>query len=194
MANLNDKLVDYKSLKENTKLTLGEAIAYDKGLAGGYNGDFPLTVATKGNIYRVPATNKFYMCITDYNGSNLTAPNANFEELSVWANRDKLENLYSSFQKVALKKGEEVRVSFREQGNRIYLVASGHLTDGILLLGYLNSNNLTIIKQSHFFEIIQGSLVSPLRILNREYEIETFYFVPLGFFDTKLNLEIVKIG
>ena len=93
MANLNDKLVDYKSLKENTKLTLGEALAYDKGLAGGYNGDFPLTVATKGNIYRVPATNKFYMCITDYNGSNLTAPNANFEELSVWANRDKLENL-----------------------------------------------------------------------------------------------------
>lgn len=93
MANLNDKLVDYKSLKENTKLTLGEALAYDKGLAGGYNGDFPLTVATKGNIYRVPATNKFYMCITDYNGSNLTAPNANFKELSVWANRDKLENL-----------------------------------------------------------------------------------------------------
>ena len=104
-----------------------------------------------------------------------------------------LENLYSSFQKVALKKGEEVRVSFREQGNRIYLVASGHLTDGILLLGYLNSNNLTIIKQSHFFEIIQGSPVSPLRILNREYGIVTFYFVPLGFFDTKLNLEIFKI-
>ena len=105
MANLNDKLVDYKSLKENTKLTLGEALAYDKGLAGGYNGDFPLTVATKGNIYRVPATNKFYMCITNYNGSNLTAPNANFEELSVWANRDKLENLTEI---IALKKEEVI--------------------------------------------------------------------------------------
>ena len=57
----------------------------------------------------------------------------------------------------------------------------------------LKLNNLTIIKQSHFFEIIQGSPVSPLRILNREYGNVSFYFVPLGFFDTKLNLEIFKI-
>ena len=33
------------------------------------------------------------MCTKEYSGGNLTAPNANFEELSVWKNRDKLENL-----------------------------------------------------------------------------------------------------
>lgn len=95
MGTLNNKLVDYQSLKENTKLILNEALAYDKGLTGGYNGDFPLTAATKDNIYRVPATNKFYVCIENYNGSNLTAPNANFVELSVWKNYDRLSNLVS---------------------------------------------------------------------------------------------------
>ena len=89
----NDKPVRLGDLPVIKTNILENARQYDKGIIGGYNGDFPLTVATKGNIYRVPATNKFYMCITDYNGSNLTAPNANFEELSVWANRDKLENL-----------------------------------------------------------------------------------------------------
>ena len=103
MGTLNNKLVDYQSLKENTKLILNEALAYDKGLTGGYNGDFPLTAATKDNIYRVPATNKFYVCIENYNGSNLTAPNANFVELSVWKNYDRLSNLYT-YEEIDLKK------------------------------------------------------------------------------------------
>lgn len=63
------------------------------GLAGGYSGAFPLTTAVKEGIYLLPATNKFYVCIENYNGSSLTAPNANFEELSVFQNRNKLENL-----------------------------------------------------------------------------------------------------
>ena len=63
------------------------------GLAGGYSGTFPLTTAVKEGIYLLPATNKFYVCVKNYNGTNLTAPNANFEELSVFQNRNKLENL-----------------------------------------------------------------------------------------------------
>lgn len=65
----------------------------DKGIVGGYNGKFPLTSATKGNIYLLENTQKYYICITDYNGSKLTTPNANFEELSVYTNRSKLDNL-----------------------------------------------------------------------------------------------------
>ena len=64
-----------------------------QALAGKYVGNFPLTVAVKDAVYLVPATGKFYVCTTAYNGTNLTAPNANFEELSVYKNRDKLENL-----------------------------------------------------------------------------------------------------
>lgn len=67
----------------------------DKGIVGGYNGKFPLTSATKGNIYLLENTQKYYICITDYNGSKLTTPNANFEELSVYTNRSKLDNLRS---------------------------------------------------------------------------------------------------
>ena len=101
----NDKPVRLGDLPVIKTNILENARQYDKGIIGGYNGTFPLTAATKGNIYLLPATNKFYMCITDYNGSNLTAPNANFEELSVWANRDKLENLTEI---ISLKKEEVI--------------------------------------------------------------------------------------
>ena len=67
-----------------------------QALAGKYVGNFPLTAAVKDAVYLVPATGKFYMCTTAYNGTNLTAPNANFEELSVYKNRDKLENLFNN--------------------------------------------------------------------------------------------------
>ena len=63
-------------------------------VAGGYQGIFPLTSAVVNGVYLVPATGKFYVCTKAYSGGNLTAPNANFEELSVYKNRDKLENLF----------------------------------------------------------------------------------------------------
>ena len=72
----------------------------DKGIVGGYNGKFPLTSATKGNIYLLENTQKYYICITDYNGSKLTTPNANFEELSVYTNRSKLDNLFKVNQNI----------------------------------------------------------------------------------------------
>ena len=62
-------------------------------VAGGFSGTFPLTQATLNGIYLVPQTGKFYVCTKVYSGGNLTAPNANFEELSVYKNRDKLENM-----------------------------------------------------------------------------------------------------
>ncbi|MGN0943851.1 phage tail protein [Fusobacterium varium] len=77
------------------KMEVNGNLTTDKinGLAGGYNGTFPLISAIKDNIYLLPATNKFYVCIENYSGSSLTVPNANFEELSVFQNRNKLENL-----------------------------------------------------------------------------------------------------
>lgn len=78
------------------KMEVNGNLTTDKinGLAGGYNGTFPLISAIKDNIYLLPATNKFYVCIENYSGSSLTVPNANFEELSVFQNRNKLENLF----------------------------------------------------------------------------------------------------
>ena len=70
-----------------------------QGVAGGYNGTFPLTQAVLNGIYLLQATGKFYVCTKEYNGGNLTAPNSNFEELSVFKNRDRLENL-SDFNRI----------------------------------------------------------------------------------------------
>ena len=95
---LNKKIVNFESMNENTKLTLAEALLYTKGLAGGYGGDFPLSTASKDSIYRVPATNKFYVCTENYNGSQISAPNSNFVELSVWKNHDRLNNLIEIYQ------------------------------------------------------------------------------------------------
>lgn len=83
-----------KALSANQGLVLDNK---DKGIVGGYNGKFPLTSATKGNIYLLENTQKYYICITDYNGSKLTTPNANFEELSVYTNRSKLDNLFEIY-------------------------------------------------------------------------------------------------
>ena len=74
---------------------LENARQMDKGVVGGYNGAFPLTAASEGGIYLLPSTGKFYVCETAYNGSQLSAPNSNFVELSVWKNHDRLNNLIS---------------------------------------------------------------------------------------------------
>ena len=100
-----EKIVNTKDIVNNLTTTVPEKVLDARqgpaivnkinGLAGGYSGTFPLTTAVKEGIYLLPATNKFYVCIKNYSGSSLTAPNANFEELSVYTNRNKLENLFS---------------------------------------------------------------------------------------------------
>lgn len=98
-----EKIVNTTAIVNNLTTTVPEKVLDGRqgptivnkinGLAGGYSGTFPLTTAVKEGIYLLPATNKFYVCVKNYSGSSLTAPNANFEELSVFQNRNKLENL-----------------------------------------------------------------------------------------------------
>ena len=91
----NDKPVRIGDLPIIKKDILENARQYDKGVVGGYNGTFPLTAASQGGIYLVPATNKFYVCTDNYNGTQISAPNDKFVELSVWKNHDRLNNLFS---------------------------------------------------------------------------------------------------
>ena len=78
---------------------LENARQMDKGVVGGYNGAFPLTAASEGGIYLLPSTGKFYVCETAYNGAQISAPNSNFVELSVWKNHDRLANLIGYYTK-----------------------------------------------------------------------------------------------
>lgn len=60
---------------------------------GKEDGKFPLTESVAGNIYYFPGNKKFYICKTAEN-RKVSVPNGNFEELSIWENRKRLENLF----------------------------------------------------------------------------------------------------
>jgi len=81
----------YKSL--NTKE--GQLIQNLNGLLGKNNGQFPVDQAVEGNVYYFPANQKYYYCLKSQSGRT-SVPNADFEEISIWANKKKLENLSSS--------------------------------------------------------------------------------------------------
>ena len=58
---------------------------------GKEDGKFPLTESVAGNIYYFPGNKKFYYCLKSQT-SRVSVPNADFEELSIYQNRKKLEN------------------------------------------------------------------------------------------------------
>ena len=60
---------------------------------GKEDGKFPLTEAVKGNVYYFPGNKKFYVCKEAQN-RRVSVPDGNFEELSIWKNLKRLENLY----------------------------------------------------------------------------------------------------
>ena len=62
-------------------------------LAGKKDGTFPLRHAEKGNVYYLPSTNKYYFCKEDYDGYQISVPNSNFIEMSVYENLNRLNNL-----------------------------------------------------------------------------------------------------
>ena len=82
----------YKSL--NTKE--GQLIQNLNGLLGKNNGQFPVDQAVEGNVYYFPANQKYYYCLKSQSGRT-SVPNADFEEMSIWANKKKLENLDRNF-------------------------------------------------------------------------------------------------
>ena len=87
------KVVKGQDLPVISRILKNFAMDKDKGVIGGYNNSFPLSTATQGNVYFLPATGKYYYCQTSYNGTQISAPNSNFVEISVLANHDRLNNL-----------------------------------------------------------------------------------------------------
>ena len=74
---------------------------------GKEDGKFPLNEAIQGNVYYFPGNKKFYICKTAEN-RKVSVPNGNFEELSIWENRKRLENLVKS---------KVLKISASEMGN-----------------------------------------------------------------------------
>ena len=174
-------------------------VQYDReiqGAVGGYDGSFPLTSARANGIYLVPQTGKFYKCKTAYNGGQISAPNSNFEDLSVLENRNRLDNLYASYQNIFVRAGEKLIMDAHSDFES-FLVISTHGANGILMCSILSGNTyhgnkLTpVLPTAVGIKVTQGTSSSPLIVEPIYYDLK-IYFVPLGLFYKKINLEIQK--
>ena len=77
---------------------------------GKEDGKFPLNEAIQGNVYYFPANKKFYICKESQN-RRVSVPDGNFEELSIWENRKRLENLFTNTVELATKITKSTNIS-----------------------------------------------------------------------------------
>ena len=101
---------------------------------GKEDGKFPLTEAVKGNVYYFPGNKKFYICKEAQN-RRVSVPDGNFEELSIWENRKRLENL-----SIIEKEENKLRATIFKQNKLVVITVSSIGLE----LGYLKSVTLNI--------------------------------------------------
>jgi len=83
--------ITWKYLYESLNNKENQLIQNLNGILGQNNGEFPIEQAVAGNIYYFPRNQKYYYCLKSQT-SRVSVPNADFEELSIYQNRKKLEN------------------------------------------------------------------------------------------------------
>ena len=88
--------ITWKYLYESLNNKENQLIQNLNGILGQNNGEFPVEQAVAGNIYYFPRNQKYYYCLKSQT-SRVSVPNADFEELSIYQNRKKLEN-FSKFE------------------------------------------------------------------------------------------------
>ena len=76
---------------------------------GKEDGKFPLSEAIQGNVYYFMGNKKFYYCLKSQS-NRVSVPNADFEELSIYQNRKKLENLKRNEHQIMYAGGSPVPV------------------------------------------------------------------------------------
>ena len=89
---------------------------------GKEDGKFPLTESVVGNIYYFPGNKKFYYCLKSQT-SRVSVPNADFEELSIYQNRKKLENLSTFKVQELFSSPSGVKFTVFQYGNLILVTA-----------------------------------------------------------------------
>ena len=98
---------------------------------GKEDGKFPLNEAIQGNVYYFPANKKFYICKETQN-RRISVPDVKFEELSIWENRKRLENLFKYskiFDGRASAKGQ-VLGSIPDNSKFIEIIGINYASDG----------------------------------------------------------------
>jgi len=108
---------------------------------GKEDGKFPLTEAIKGNVYYFPGNKKFYICKEAQN-RRVSVPDGNFEELSIWENRKRLENLNTK------ANGDIASItSFRLGFNTSNVLNTSKIKDKKIVYVTVRSDNMHISTQ-----------------------------------------------
>lgn len=119
---------------------------------GKEDGKFPLTESIVGNVYYFPGNKKFYICKTAEN-RKVSVPNGNFEELSIWENRKRLENL-STFKMVS-----QTIVSDKGTQGTFFFVVKGPLRIIYFMNVYVKNEYQTTFKLPDWFCLNTLSMV-----------------------------------
>jgi hypothetical protein len=108
---------------------------------GKEDGKFPLTEAVKGNVYYFTGNKKFYKCKESQN-RRVSVPDGNFEEVSIWENRKRLENLNTK------SNGDIASVtSFRLGFNTSNVLNTSKIKDKKIIYVTVRSDNMHISCQ-----------------------------------------------
>ena len=124
---------------------------------GKEDGKFPLTEAVKGNVYYFPGNKKFYICKEAQN-RRVSVPDGNFEELSIWENRKRLENLKRNSDNIMYYGGSPVPVGttgklpdYVKYKNILYYYFKIRFSGGVSFYVVLdNSTNTNIVDYTLF--------------------------------------------
>ena len=125
--------ITWKYLYESLNNKENQLIQNLNGILGQNNGEFPVEQAVAGNVYYFPRNQKYYYCLKSQSGRT-SVPNADFEEISIWANKKKLENLFSfNLIRTSQKKGYKFYSKNSYTGNYIDISDSFSSVDFCLL-------------------------------------------------------------
>ena len=187
--------ITWKYLYESLNNKENQLIQNLNGILGQNNGEFPVEQAVAGNVYYFPRNQKYYYCLKSQT-SRVSVPNADFEELSIYQNRKKLENLIK-YDFVDKTQGTRyTALQFEKIGNvgHVFLdIPSGvsnTLNDGALLFNFPEKyrpktfNLKIIISYSNGmtartrYDANTGNLYILSKILVPEsMYLDTFYFL-----------------
>ena len=136
--------ITWEYLYKSLNIKEGQLIQNLNGLLGKNNGQFPVDQAVEGNVYYFPANQKYYYCLKSQSGRT-SVPNADFEEMSIWANKKKLENLFKVIE--VDTSNFTIVINYRNDTNTIingYLLVKSNFRVGNDGLIYNLGNNLTL--------------------------------------------------
>ena len=123
--------ITWKYLYESLNNKENQLVQNLNGILGQNNGEFPVEQAVAGNVYYFPRNQKYYYCLKSQT-SRVSVPNADFEELSIYQNRKKLENLSTFKIQEMYSTPAGVKFTIFQYGNLLMINAHTHNIEKIL--------------------------------------------------------------